>query len=57
MDRQAAAEQYNYALKLGQKYFRSSILRGKYPYPQVFNEIYRDNVPLLNIAALGINNH
>jgi len=39
MSRQEAIEQYQKALKQGQKCHRNDVLRGKYPYPQVLDEI------------------
>ncbi len=39
MTRQDALEQYQHAQKLGQKQYRSDVLHGRYPYPQVLDEI------------------
>ena len=39
MSRKEAMDQYLKALKLGQKNYRSCILQGHYPYPQVLDEI------------------
>ena len=39
MARQEAREQYAKALKLGQKAYKESMVRGEYPYPQVLDEI------------------
>ena len=39
MSRQEAAEQYSRAQKRGRKSYKSCILRGRYPYPQVLDEI------------------
>ena len=37
--RQEAVDQYGQALKLGQKYYKNCIISGKYPYPQVLDDI------------------
>lgn len=42
MSRQAALEQYRRALKLGQKNHRDCVVHGRYPYPQVLDEILDD---------------
>ena len=34
-----AIEQYKHALKQGQKDYRADVLRGRYPYPQVLDEV------------------
>ena len=39
MSRQEAAEQYNYARKMGQRYYNACVVRGDYPYPQVLSEV------------------
>ena len=39
MNRQDALEQYLKAMKAGQKSYRSAVVHGKYPYPQVLDEI------------------
>ena len=39
MNRQEALEQYGKALKRGRKTYRDCVLRGRYPYPQVLDEI------------------
>ena len=44
MLRQEASEQYARALKQGQKCYRSAILHGKYPYPQVLDEILDESM-------------
>ena len=44
MLRQEASEQYLRALKQGQKCYRSAILHGKYPYPQVLDEILDESM-------------
>lgn len=44
MNRQEAVQQYAYAQKLGQKYYRSCVLHGKYPYLQVLNEVFTDHM-------------
>ncbi len=42
MNRQEAAEQYSRALRLGQKNYKDCVLHGRYPYPQVLDEILDD---------------
>ena len=44
MSQQEAMEQYQKALKVGQKCYRSAILHGKYPYPQVLDEILDESM-------------
>ena len=44
MLRQEAAEQYVKALKAGQKCYRNAVLHGKYPYPQVLDEILNESM-------------
>ncbi len=44
MNRQEAAAQYNSALKRGRKNYKESVLRGRYPYPQVLDEIISDSM-------------
>ena len=44
MSRQEALEQYNYALKLGQKYYKTAIIRGEYPYLQALDEILDESM-------------
>lgn len=44
MSRQEANEQYAKALKAGQKHYRECVLRGRYPYPQVLDEILDDSM-------------
>lgn len=58
MYRQQAIQQFNKALKMGQKYYNSSLMNGSYPYPQVLNEILderfaaaRVNIGLVDIPA------
>lgn len=43
MSRQEAVQQYNQALKLGQKYYKNALSRGLYPYPQVLDEMLSEN--------------
>ncbi|MBR3473843.1 MAG: BMP family ABC transporter substrate-binding protein [Oscillospiraceae bacterium] len=43
MSRQEAVAQYGAAIKLGQKYYKNAVSRGLYPYPQVLDEILREN--------------
>ena len=42
MSRQEAREQYTKALKQGQKIYKECVVQGKYPYPQVLDEILND---------------
>ena len=44
MLRQEAAEQYVKSVKSGQKCYRNAILHGKYPYPQVLDEILDESM-------------
>ena len=39
MGRQEAMEQYIKSLRLGQKNYKERVVRGKYPYPTVLDEI------------------
>jgi len=41
--RQLAREQYLDALRQGQKYYKSSMAAGRYPYPQVLDDIFDEN--------------
>lgn len=42
--RAEASEQYKIALKAGQKNYKDCVLRGKYPYPQVLDDILMDSM-------------
>jgi len=42
MNRQEAAAQYAAALKQGRKAYKEALVRGRYPYPQVLDEIISD---------------
>ena len=44
MSRQEAFEQYNLALKQGQKYYKSAVISGGYPYPQVLDEVLDESM-------------
>ena len=44
MNRQDALEQYLKAMKAGQKSYRSAVVHGKYPYPQVLDEILDESM-------------
>ncbi len=44
MSRIEAVEQYTWALKKGRRSYRSCVLRGRYPYPQVLDEILGDTM-------------
>lgn len=39
-----ASEQYDYALKQGQKYYRTCVMHGQYPYPQVLDELIDESM-------------
>ena len=39
MSHQEAVAQYTKALKLGQKYYKTAMSRGDYPYPPVLDEL------------------
>ena len=53
--RSEAVEQYNIALKQGQKYLKNAILRGEYPYPLVLDEIVQES-SIAGYSDLGILN-
>ena len=44
MSRKEALEQYNYALKLGQKYYKSAVISGGYPYLQALDEVLDESM-------------
>ena len=44
MSRQEALDQYSKALKQGQKNYKDCVLHGRYPYPQVLDEILDDSM-------------
>ncbi len=44
MNRQEAMSQYASALKQGRKTYKEALLRGRYPYPQVLDEIISDSM-------------
>ena len=52
-NRYEAAEQYGKALKSGQKSSREAVLRGRYPYPQVLDDILDDSM-LAGRVELGV---
>ena len=56
MSRQEAYIQYNYALKLGQKYYRECVVRGKYPYQQALSDVFNENLAAakVNIGLVDI---
>ena len=61
LSRQEANEQYAKALKAGQKHYRDCVIRGRYPYPQVLDEILDDSMAagrvdmgLISIPTEGI---
>ena len=49
MSRHEAYVQYNYALKLGQKYYRECVVRGKYPYQQALSDVFNENLAAAKI--------
>ena len=53
MNQQLAHEQYAHALKLGQKNHRDCVLQGRYPYPQVLDEIL-DDAMIAGRVDLGV---
>ena len=53
--RSEAVEQYNVALKLGQKYMKNAILHGEYPYPLVLDEIVQESA-VAGYSDLGVIN-
>ena len=55
MSRTEAIQQYEAALKLGQKYYHDAIRRSRYPYPLVLDEIL-DEHTVAGRAELGIIN-
>ena len=48
-----AVEQYNLALKAGQKYYKNAILHGEYPYPLVLDDILQESA-VAGYADLGL---
>lgn len=53
MNQQLAHEQYQHALKLGQKAHRDCVLRGRYPYLQVLDDIL-DGAMIAGRVDLGV---
>lgn len=53
MNRQEAAAQYAGALKQGRRAYREAVARGRYPYPQVLDEIISDAM-VAGQAELGV---
>ena len=51
--RTEAVEQYNHALKAGQKYYKNAILHGEYPYPLVLDDIVQESA-IAGYADLGL---
>ncbi len=51
--RTEAIEQYNLAMKAGQKYCKNAVLRGEYPYPLVLDDIVQESA-VAGYADLGI---
>ena len=55
MSRQEALEQYNYALKLGQKYYKTAIIRGEYPYLQALDDLLDESM-VMGRVEMGLVN-
>ena len=55
MSRQEAFEQYSYALKLGQKYYKSAVISGGYPYLQALDEVLDESM-VVGRAEIGLVN-
>ena len=55
MSRQEAAEQYLVALKAGQKCRKECLIQGKYPYPQVLDEIFDESMAAGRVELGTIN--
>lgn len=53
MNRQEATEQYQLALKAGQRYQKDCVLHGKSPYPQVLDDIINENM-YTDVVDLGL---
>ncbi len=53
MSRQEAVSQYAGALKQGRRAYKEALLRGRYPYPQVLDEIISDSM-VAGQAELGV---
>ena len=51
--RSEAVEQYNHALKAGQKYYKNAVIHGEYPYPLVLDDIIQESA-VAGYADLGI---
>ena len=55
MSRQEAVEQYLVALKAGQKCRKECLIQGKYPYPQVLDEIFDESMAAGRVELGTIN--
>ena len=55
MGRQEALDQYNHALRAGQKYYKAAVSRGGYPYPLVLDDIL-DETAVVGRASIGLVN-
>ena len=55
MSRQEALEQYNYALKLGQKYYKAAVIRGEYPYLQALDDLLDESM-VMGRVEMGLVN-
>ncbi len=53
--RSEAFEQYNAALKAGQKYYKNAVVHGEYPYPLVLDDILQES-SVAGYSDLGVMN-
>ena len=51
--RTEALEQYNAALKIGQKYYKNAVVHGEYPYPLVLDKILQES-SVAGYSDLGV---
>lgn len=49
MSRKEAAEQYARALKAGQKFYKTAVNNGHYPYPQALDEIFDESMAFARV--------
>lgn len=55
MSRQEAIDQYNHALKAGQKFYKTALARGGYPYPPALDNML-DETTVAGRASMGLVN-
>ena len=55
MSRQEALNQYTAALKAGQRYRKECLIQGRYPYPQVLDEIFDESMAAGRVELGTIN--